>query len=201
MSLVDSRGRTDSQGESKSLGVKESSYMELLNREFRTVEKGLDPDEVIEFLKTLTGSSEDAFDRLEQFSALQAAAKTMEESISQARRLSESARKQAEAEAQQKKTQAAEEAGQQAMLLISRAKESCISSINSTHDILLAAIQEALEKAKGTVSSNLAKIGEAIEKAAEEHLGKWQASVTESTEQPLSPKIGSVDAGLSDKMQ
>ena len=91
--------------------------MELLGREFRTAEKGLDPNEVIEFLKAVTGSSEDAFQRLEQFSALQTAAKTMEESISQARRLAEYARKQAESEAQQKKTQAVEEAGAFAIVM------------------------------------------------------------------------------------
>jgi hypothetical protein len=194
MSLVASRDKTDSQEESKSPEAKESSYMELLGREFRTVEKGLDPNEVIEFLKTATGSSEDAFRRLEQFSSLQAAAKTMEESISQARRLAEYARKQAEAEAQQKKTQAAEEAGRQAMLMIDRAKENCISSIDSTHSILLAAIQEALEQAKGTVSNNLTQIGEAIEKAAEERLGKWQTGAAQSSEHPLSPKTETIDA-------
>lgn len=175
--------------------------MELLGREFRTVEKGLDPDEVIEFLKTATGSSEDSFKRLEQFSSLQAAAKTMEESISQARRLAEYARKQAELEARQKKTQAAEEAGQQAALMIDGAKESCISSIDSTHAILLAAIQEALENAKGTVSYNLTQLSETIQKAAEERLDKWQTGVEQSTEQPLSPKVEPVDAGLSDKLQ
>ena len=75
MSLVDSRHQTGSQ-ELESPEAKESSGVELLGREFRTVEKGLDPNEVIEFLKVTTGSSEDAFRRLEQFSALQAAAKT-----------------------------------------------------------------------------------------------------------------------------
>ncbi len=171
--------------------------MELLGREFRTVEKGIDPNEVIEFLKGTTGSSEDVFRRLEQFSALQSAAKTMEESISQARRLAEYARKQAESEARQKKAQAAEEAGRQAMLMIDRAKENCISSIDSTHDILLAAIQEALEKAKGTVSDSLTKIGEAIEKAAEERLSKWQTGIAQSSEQAAD----TVDAVLSDEQQ
>jgi len=175
--------------------------VELLGREFRTAEKGLDPNEVIEFLKAVTGSSEDAFQRLEQFSALQAAAKTMEESISQARRLAEYARKQAESEAQQKKTQAVEEAGQQAALMINRAKESCISTIDSTNAILLAAIQEALENAKGTVSYNLTQLSETIQKAAEERLNKWLTGVEQSTEQPLNPKVESVDAGLSDKLQ
>ena len=201
MRLVDSKDKTDSREESKSPEAEESGYVELLGREFRTVEKGIDPNEVIEFLKGTTVSSEDVFHRLEQFSALQSAAKTMEESISQARRLAEYARKQAESEAHQKKAQAAEEAGRQAMLMIDRAKENCISSIDSTHDILLAAIEEALEKAKGTVSHSLTKIGEAIEKAAEERLGKWQTGVAQYSEQPLSPKAETIDAVLSGELQ
>jgi hypothetical protein len=175
--------------------------VELLGREFRTVEKGVDPNEVIEFLKVATGSSEDAFRRLEQFTSLQAAAKTMEESISQAKRLAEYARKQVESEAKQKKTQAAEEAGQQAVLMIDRVKESCISTIDSSHSILLEAIQEALADAKGTVSINFAQIGESIKKAAEECLDKWQADTVQPTQPSESPKIESADAGLPDKLQ
>jgi len=200
MSLIDSRDKTDSQ-ESKSLGAKENSFVELLGREFRTVEKGFDPNEVIEFLKIATGSSEDAFTRLEQFSSLQAAAKTMEESISQARRLAEYARKQAESEARQKKTQAAEEAGRQARSMIDRVKENCISSIDSSHSILLAAIQEALADAKGTVSINLTQIGESIEKAAEECLAKWQTDTAQSAQPPVSPKVETVEADTPDERQ
>jgi hypothetical protein len=181
--------------------VEENSFVELLGREFRTVEKGIDPNEVIEFLKIATGSSEDAFTRLEQFTSLQAAAKTMEESISQARRLAEYARKQAESEARQKKTQAAEEAGRQARLMIDRVKESCVSSIDSSHSILLAAIQEALTDARGTVSINLTQIGESIEKAAEECLGKWQADTAQSTQPPVSPEVETVEADISDERQ
>jgi hypothetical protein len=177
--------------------VKESSQVEVLGKEFRTVEKGLDPNEVIEFLNGVTGSSEDVFRRLEQFSNLQSAAKTMEESISQARRLAEYARRQAEAEAQQKRNQAAEEAGRQAMLMIDQAKDSCISSIDSTRSILLAAIQEALESAKGTVAVSLAQLGETIEKVAEERLTEWQTGVTESPEQPSTPKTEAIDTVLS----
>lgn len=198
MSLVDSKDKTDSQGESKSSLVKEGGNVEFLGREFRTVDKGLDPGEVVEFLKGVSGSSEDVFQRLEQFSALQSAAKTMEESIAQARRLAEYARKQAESEAKQRKNQAAEEAGRQAMLMIDRVKESCLSSIDGTHDILLAAIRESLEDAKETVSSNLTQISESIEKAVKERLDKWQADVTTSAEH-LQVETG--EAVLSGKQQ
>jgi len=173
--------------------------VKLLGREFHTVEKGIDPADVVEFLKAATGSSEDAFQRLEQFSALQAAAKTMEESISQARRLADYAKKQAELEARQKRTQAAEEAGRQAVLMIDRVRESGISSIDSTHEILVAAIQEALQSAREAVADNLTQIGEAVETAAEERLDKWQTGAARSTEQPLRPEVETADTGLSDE--
>ena len=199
MSLVDSRDKTDSKGESKLPGTREGNYVQLLGREFHTVDKGIDPDDVIEFLKGTTGASEDIFRRLEQFSALQSAAKTMEESISQARRLAEYAKKQAEAEARQKKNQAVEEAGRQAMLMIDQAKKTCISSIEGTRDVLLAAIQEALQDAKGTVVSNLVQIGGRIEKAADERLGKWQTDVSQSSEHALATEVETVEATQSDE--
>jgi hypothetical protein len=201
MSLVDSKSRVDSQEESKSAEVKESTHVKLLGREFHTVEKGVDPADVIEFLKAAIGSSEDAFQRLEQFSALQAAAKTMQESISQARRLADYAKKQAELEARQKKAQAVEEAGRQAALMIDRVRESCISSIDSTHGILVAAIQEALVAARRTVARDLTQIGETIEKAAEERLDKWQTGVEQSIKWPLSREGKITDTGQPDEPQ
>jgi hypothetical protein len=175
--------------------------VELLGREFQTVQKGLDPDEVIEFLKTVTGSSEDAFRRLEQFSALQTATKTVEDSISQARRLVDYARKQAESEARQKKTQVVKEAGQQATLMIDGVKENCISSIDSAHAVLLTAIQEALENARGAVSTKLTQLSETIQEAAKERLDKWQTDTGKSAKQPLSPKDAPAAEGLSGKLQ
>jgi vacuolar-type H+-ATPase subunit E/Vma4 len=169
--------------------VKESGQVELFGREFQTVEKGLDPDEVIEFLKAAAGSSEDAFRRLEQFSALQAATKTVEESISQARRLAEYAKKQAESEARQKKTQVVKEAGHQAALMIDDVKENCISSIGSAHAVLLTAIQEALENAREAVSTRLTQLSETIQEAAKERLDKWQTDTVETPSGKLKTDI------------
>ncbi len=154
--------------------------MELLGREFQTVQKGLDPDDVVEFLKAATGSSEDVFRRLEQFSALQTATRTVEESISQARRLADYAKKQAESEARQKKTQVVSEAGQQAALMIGGVKENCISAIDNTHDALLVAIQETIESARGAVSTKLVQLSEIIQEAAKERLDKWQTAADEN---------------------
>jgi len=163
--------------------------VELLGREFQTVQKGLDPDEVVEFLKAATGSSEDVFRRLEQFSALQTATRTVEESISQARRLADYAKKQAESEARQKKTQVVREAGQQAALMIGGVKENCISSIDNTHDALLAAIQETIESARGAVSTRLVQLSETIQEAAKERLDKWQTDAYENPSGKLQTDI------------
>ena len=94
---------TNSTNESESQEVAERSHVELFGREFRIVEKGLDPEEVIDYLENATGASDAAFKQLEQFSAIQAVAKTIDESVAQAKRLAEHARAQAEAEAQQAK--------------------------------------------------------------------------------------------------
>ena len=194
MSIVDSRNKSDSLAELESSEATERSYVELLGREIRIVEKGLDPDEVVAFLQTTIGSSEDVFQRLEQFSALQAAAKTMEESIKQARRLAEYAKKQAETEAQQKKAQTTEEAERQATVIIDQARESCVSFVDSTHVALLEAIKEALGQARETVSRNLTRIHKDIEDAAKSHLAQWVTDVRQSKEQPAGVTPGPTDA-------
>ena len=125
--------------------------MQIMGKEFRTIDRGLDPDEVIEFLKTAIGSSEESFKRLEQFSTLQAAAKTMDESIVQARRLAESAKRQAESEAQQEKERTLEEAREQAQEIVDQAKNSCAILIDDVRSVLTDAIHNAFEKAKETV--------------------------------------------------
>ncbi|UCB43107.1 MAG: hypothetical protein JSV77_00205 [Dehalococcoidales bacterium] len=199
MSIVDSRGKSDSRAESKSAGAAEQSYVELLGRAFRIVEKGLDPDEVASFLQATAGSSDDAFQRLEQFSALQAAAKTMEDSITQARHLAEYAKKQAETEARQKRAQATEEAERQATTIIDQAKESCISFVDSTHVALLEAIKGALGQARETVSNNLTRIHGDIEEAAKSHLGQWETDVQQSVEQPAGITSGPTDSSPDDE--
>lgn len=154
--------------------------MELIGKEFSVVEKGLDPKEVVAFLQTTAGSSDDVFQRLEQFSALQKATRTIEESIAQARRLAEYAKKQAETEAQQTKTQATEEAKRQATAIINLARESCAGFVNSTHTTLLEAVKEALGQARETVSHNLTRIRDDIEETAKSHLARLKVDIGQS---------------------
>jgi hypothetical protein len=129
-----------------------------MGKEFHTIDKGLDPAEVIEFLKTAVGSSEDSFKRLEQFSALQAAARAMDESIAQAKQLAESAKKQAEAEAQQERERTLQEAREQAEEMVEQAKNSCNVLIDDVRTVLTDAIHGAFEKAKETVATNLSDL-------------------------------------------
>jgi len=180
---VDSRSNFYSDINLELVKATERSYVELIGREFSIVEKGLDPKEVVAFMQTTTSSSEDVFQRLEQFSALQKATRTIEESITQARRLAEYAKKQAETEAQQTKTQATEEAKRQATAIINQAKESCAGFVNSTHTTLLEAVKEALGQARETVSYNLTRIHDDIEETAKSHLARLKMGVGQSDDE------------------
>ncbi|HEY33107.1 MAG TPA: hypothetical protein G4O10_08390 [Dehalococcoidia bacterium] len=138
--------------------------MEIMGREFRLVKNGLDPEEVIEFLKAATASSDDAFKRLEEFSALQAVTKTMEESITQAKRLAEHAKKQAEVEARQGKDRTISEARQQAQAMIDRVRESCTALIDDVRSVLSSNLTKAFEQARETVSNNLKDLDRSFQK-------------------------------------
>ena len=138
--------------------------MEIMGREFRVVKNGLDPDEVIEFLKAATGSSDEAFQRLEQFSALQAVAKTMEESISQAKLLAENAKRQAEVEARQEKDRTIKEARQQAQVMIEQTRASCSTLIDDVRTVLSGNINKAFEQASQTISSSLEDLDGSVHK-------------------------------------
>jgi len=140
--------------------------MEIMGKEFRIVNNGLDPEEVIEFLKTATGSSDDAFQRLEQFSALQTVTKTMEESITQAKRLAENAKKQAEEEARQEKNRTIKEAREQARAMIDGARESCTALIDDVRSVLSTSIDSAFEQARETITKNLKVLDTNVPKAS-----------------------------------
>jgi len=140
--------------------VVEQGHIELLGRQFRIVSNGIDPREVAEYVRSAAGSSDAAFKQLEQFSAIQAIARTMEESVIQAKRLAENARAQAEAEAQQEKAQAVEEARQQAAETIERVTKTCRTSIDTVHSTLLEAIKDAFEKTREMTDRILAEMEE-----------------------------------------
>ena len=145
-------------------------HVELLGREFRVVKEGLDPEEVADFLETTAGSSEAAFKRLGQFSAFQSVAKSMEESILEARELAEHAKEQARAEAERERARVIEGARQQVSTILEQTQNSCITSVDGIHSVLLEAVtrteeiqREALKKAKDMIASNLAEIHQNIQ--------------------------------------
>ena len=161
-----------------------ANHRELLGKRFRIVENGLDPDEVTEYLMKEIGSSESTFQHLEQFSALEEAAKTIDDAIKQARELAERAKARAKAEVAQQRAQALEEAKAQASEIIEQARKGCTSLIDSTSDILIQTLDGALEKAKSQITANLPRIRENFEKAVESKRNHTNASSEQPPEEP-----------------
>ncbi|UCB43106.1 MAG: hypothetical protein JSV77_00200 [Dehalococcoidales bacterium] len=175
--------------------------MEIMGREFRIIDNGLDPDEVTEFLKAATGSSDDAFQRLEQFSALQAVARTMEESIEQAKRLAENAKRQAEVEAQQEKDRTVTEARQQAQAMIDRARESCTALIDDVRSVLSGNINRAFEQARETISNNLRDLDGSVHKVVDSQHSQLTAESEQPNEETPVPPTDSVDVSATDEVE
>jgi F0F1-type ATP synthase membrane subunit b/b' len=141
-----------------------AEYKEMLGRKFRVVQNGLDANEVTEYLKGEAGSSDGVFRQLEQFSALQVAAKTIDDAIKQARDLAEHAKVKATEEAEQRKTQAIEDGKEIAAKIINEAGKSVLAYFDNASSIMMEAMNETFEKAKEQVTGNRAKIREQIEK-------------------------------------
>ena len=175
--------------------------MKIMGREFRTIDNGLDPNEVAEFLKTAVGSSEDSFKRLEQFSALQVATKAMDESISQARQLAESAKRQAEVEAQQEREQTLEEAREQAQEMVDQAKNNCTILIDDVRTVLTDAIYRAFEKAKEIVSINLEDLDSNIHRVGVSHHNQILANRQQSNDEPSALPTDTVASAAPDEMK
>ena len=163
---------TDSADESKLQEVAEQGYVELFGKEFHIVQNGLDPEEVVDYLQNASGSSDAAFKQLEQFSAIQVIAKTMEESVAQAKRLAENARAQAEAEAQHEKARIIEDAKRQAAETVGRVTKICLTSLDTVHSALLEAIKDAFEKTKETATKTLAETEENAQAKVVAQLGQ-----------------------------
>jgi len=166
--------------------------MKIMGKEFRTIRNGIDPNEVIEFLKTVVGSSGDSFKRLEQFSTIKVATKAIDESIAQARQIAEfatqqaeaeakqesertlreakeqaqkmveSAKQQAEAEAKQESERTLREAKEQAQKMVDETKNNCDVLIDDVRTVLTDAINRAREKANRTVAINPADLASDI---------------------------------------
>jgi len=124
--------------------------MKIMGKEFRTIHNGIDPNEVIEFLKTVVGSSEDSLKRLEQFSTIKVATKAIDESIAQARQIVEFAKQQAEAEAKQESERTLQEAKEQAQKMVESTKQQAEAEAKQESERTL---QEAKEQAQKMVES------------------------------------------------
>ena len=109
MGILGSKDKANTSPAEESPKELRRKHIELLGREFRIVKDGLDPKEVMEFLEASAGSSEAAFKHLEQFSAVQSVARTMEESISEARQFTEQAKAKAKIEADRERAKATAE--------------------------------------------------------------------------------------------
>ena len=175
--------------------------MQIMGKEFRTIDKGLDPDQVIEFLKAAVGSSEDSFERLEQFSALQTATRVMEESISQARQMAESAKKQAEVEAQQESERTLHVAKEQAQEMVDQAKNNCAMLIDDVRTVLTDAIYRAFEIAKETVSINLEDLDNTVHRVGVSHHNQILINRQQSNNELSTPPTDTVVSVASDETE
>jgi hypothetical protein len=173
--------------------------MEIMGKEFRTIDNGLDPDEVIEFLKTAVGSSEDSFKRLEQFSALQAATRAMDESITQARQLAEAAKKQAEEEARQERERTLKEAQERAQEMVDQAKNNCTFLIDDVRTVLTDAISRAFEKAKEIVNINLEDLDNSIHHVGVSHHDQIRENRQQSDDEPPAQPVDTAEAAAPDE--
>lgn len=196
MSLLKFLGKKSSKSKSKdkTLSLKEQRrVMELLSREFRVVENGLDPAEVTAFLETIVGSSEAALKRLEHFASLQRLSQTMEGMVEETREVSEHIKEQAKREAEAEKAQVVEEAKRKAeemvdqtkksaQEMVDQTKKSCIASIESTNSVLL----EAAAKAREVEEKAFEKVKEMVHvstEAVEQNTQNLVANLTSVFEQ------------------
>ena len=139
-STVSRSANSDSSGKTEQRRV-----IELLGREFRVVEKGLDPTEMAAFLETIAGSSEAAVRRLEHFASLQKFSETMEGMVDEARQVSGHIKEQVKQEAEKEKYQVVEEAKRRAEEMVDQTEKSCIAFIENTNSVLLEAKHRAEE--------------------------------------------------------
>ena len=170
MGILGPKGKANTSTVEESPKEVRRKHVELLGREFHVVKDGLDPKEVMEFLETSAGSSEAAFKHLEQFSAFQSIARTMEESIREARQLAEQAKAKAKLEADHERTKAIAEVQQQSSAILDETMRSCIASVEGIHSVILDAVarteeiqQEAFKKTREMVATNMAEIQQNIQ--------------------------------------
>jgi hypothetical protein len=194
MGMLSSKDKTNGSQTDESSKEVRRKHIELLGREFRIVKDGLDPKEVMEFLEASAGSSEDAFKHLEQFSAFQAVARTMEESISQAKQLAEQAKAKAKAEVDRERAKATAEIQQQSSAILDETTRSCTASVEGIHNVILDAItrteeiqQEAFKKTREMIAVNMAEIQQNIQAIVDGQYDKAEPDVESTAYTPDMP--------------
>jgi len=194
MGILGSKDKENTSATEESPKEVRRKHIELLGKEFRIVRDGLDPQEVADFLETSVGSSEAAFKHLEQFSAFQSVAKTMEESIREAKYLADQAKAKARLEADRERARAVAEVQQQSSAILDQTMRSCITSVEGIHSVILDAVarteeiqQEAFQKAREMVATNLADIRQNIQAIVDGHYGQAESDDEADEDSPELP--------------
>ncbi len=153
----------------KSDSVIQRQAKELLGREFRTVNNGLDPEEVMTFLETAVGSSEATVKRLEHMVSLHRLSQTMERMVEETRQFSDDIKEIAKQEAEAEKAEILEEAQRRAEEMVAQVKKSWSASIQSANSILLEAqrrAEEMVDQTKTNCSALIENANSALLEAA-----------------------------------
>jgi hypothetical protein len=135
--------------------------MELLGREFHTVENGLDPAEVATFLESLTGSSDAALKRLESFASLTRLSLTMDNAVEEARKTCAQIREKAIKESEAETARVMGDARQRAGAIVEDTHRKCFASIESCKRTLEEARNKAREMIEQTRKGCACLIGDA----------------------------------------
>ena len=174
-------------------------YKEMLGKKFHIIQNGLDPNEVTEFLTSEVGSSDTVFDKLEQFSALNEAAKTINDAIKQARELAEHAKAKVAEEAERRKAQAIEDGKEIAAKIINEAGKSVLDYFDNASSTMMEVMDEAFKKAKDQIEVNRTKTREQIKKGVWAEIDRIVKSVDRNTREPSNSEYEDTDAGSADK--
>jgi len=164
-----SETKTKEKNSPKSDSVIQRQAKELLGREFRTVNNGLDPDEVMTFLETAVGSSEATVKRLEHMVSLHRLSQTMERMVEETRQFSDDIKEIAKQEAEAEKAEILEEAQRRAEEMVAQVKKNWSASIQSANSILLEAqrrAEEMVDQTKTNCSALIENANSALLEAA-----------------------------------
>lgn len=168
----------------------------MLGRPFRRVDQGLDPDDVADYLETVAGSSEAAFQRLEQFSAVRTAAERATEWIAQAKQMAEYARQQTEAEAKAEAARIVESAGREAAEARKRVEEQAKADADRTREEAGQEGTEIRERARDEAHAEAARIVAQAGQTAVSMLEDTAVECLKSTEEAKLSLVALIDEAL-----